>query len=92
MQFNLEHSDKFKKELDDYEKILINVPDGLQKDEINDLIRQLKSEVRAIDTQHSELFAGRKLPTMVTDSRQKIIDLRRKISKKIDSWKKAQTA
>lgn len=90
MHLNLEKSSRFKEEVDEYNQVIKNIPDGDLKTEINDLVKKLIFEVRSIDTQHSELFAGKKLPTMVTDSRQKILELRRKISKKINSWKQAQ--
>lgn len=90
MQFNLEKSERFKEEINGYKKVIDQIPDINLKNELDDLVKKLIAEVRAIDIQHGELFAGKKLPTMVVDSRQKIVELRKKISKKVDSWKKTQ--
>lgn len=87
MQLNLERSNRFQKEILEYREELSNITNDSIKLEIEDLIKKLIHEVRLIDSQHEELLSGHKLPGMVTDSRQKILELRRKISKKIKSCK-----
>lgn len=60
----------------------------IKKDLENDL-RSLASEVRLIDQLHQDLLFQKNLSNTVGDSKNKIIDLRKRISKKLDDWERS---
>lgn len=70
--------------IEDVKKIgdkIKNTEDENKKKEAQKLLNQLVSEVRNIDTQHNDLIFYRKQPTGMSDTREKIKDIRKKLDK-----------
>lgn len=86
----IEQSEKFKTEVDYFNKKIESITNETIKTELVGLLRKLIHEVKLIDTQHQELFYGKKLSSTVADNRQRIVEIRRKIARRISDWDAAQ--
>lgn len=91
MTLTVESSPRFKKEISDYKEKISKITNEDLKSELEDYLRTLVSEVRNLDVMHGELSVRRDLPSGVLDSRSNIISIRKKLEKKLESWKRAQT-
>jgi len=70
--------------IEDVKKIedkIKNTEDENKKKEAQKLLNQLVSEVRSIDTQHNDLIFYRKQPSGMSDTREKIKNIRKKLDK-----------
>lgn len=86
----IEQSEKFKTEVDNFNKKIESITNENIKTELTGLLRKLIHEVRLIDTQHQELFYGKKLSSTVSDNRQRILEIRKKLVKRISDRDAAQ--
>lgn len=87
----LENSQKFKTEFDNFKSKISQISNDALKKDLNDKLTQLLREVRFIDMQHQELFTKKEIPSMVTDSRNKLAEIRKYIIKKLDDWDRARS-
>lgn len=53
------------------------------KKEVNDLLQKLINEIRIIDNYHNDLTNLRRMPDDISRSREKILDLRKKIFRRM---------
>lgn len=86
----LEKSEKFQNEYNLFKEKIENIDNDKIKNDLNILLTKLLSEVRAIDNQHRSIYERRYQPSMTDDSRSKIIEIRKKISKTLDDWEKSK--
>jgi len=87
----LETSEKFKKEFEDYRERIEKISKESLKLELTGLLKEMLSKVRSIDVQHNQLFERKSLPTSVVDTRSNLLEIRRKIDKKLKDWERAES-
>ena len=83
---SLEKSERFQQEFNEYQRRCNQLSNQNAKTEVLNLLRLLHNEVRAVDGQHFSLLESKKMPSFVSDSRHKILELRRAIVKKLDEY------
>lgn len=90
MAINLESSPKFREDFNNLRDRIskINNNESL-KSELESLLRVLVTEVRSIDVMHGELTMHRELSEGVLNSRSRLLETRKKIIKKLESWERA---
>ena len=75
-QFQIEYKDFFSK--------IQKIPDDHPvKQELTSMLNQLLQEVKSIDIQHQELTVMQNISSGVNDSKRKIIEIRRQLTKKL---------
>ncbi len=82
----LENSEKFKTEFNNFKSKISEITNESLKKDLNDKLTQLLREVRFIDMQHQELLSRKEIPSMVPDSRSKLLEVRKYIIKKLEDW------
>lgn len=82
---------KSKKFLDEYQSFKTQI-DRIEnkpvKDELTRLLNDLVNEVKSLDKKHDQLMFETKLPESVSDHRNKLVELRKKILSKLEQHKK----
>lgn len=86
---NLENSEKFKKEFDNFKTKIASISNESVRKDLNEKLIQLLREVRFIDAQHQELLMRKEIPSMVPDTRSKLSEIRKYIIKKLEDWDRA---
>jgi predicted nuclease with TOPRIM domain len=84
----LEKSERFTKEYRDFSDRISKIDNEKVKKELVELLNRLLAEVRSIDRQHEDIIAGIKLPSRVNDHRDSVVDIRKKIIKRLEDWDK----
>lgn len=88
---SLEKSEKFQTEYKGYMKKIESIDNMRVKSELQGLMEKLITEVRSIDKQHYQLINTHTLPDITEDSKQRLIETRRKIAKLIGDYEKAKS-
>lgn len=83
MIVTLEHSEFFQQEFTQYQNKCNALPNTPNKTEIQSLMKSLLSEVQELDGQHAGLIDNKRMPGFVSESRHKILDIRKAIVKKL---------
>lgn len=86
----IENSDRFKTEFKSFQQRIDAITNENIKKELNDKMLQLLKEVRAIDQQHKDVWRTGQLPSMVTETRSNLTDIRKHINKRLDDWEKSK--
>jgi hypothetical protein len=84
----LEKNQKFQAEFQDFSERILKIDDEKIKKDLEDDLRSLLKEVKLIDQFHQDLLWQKNLSGSTGDSKNKILELRRKITKKLDGWEK----
>lgn len=85
----LEDNKKFREEFERFQNQISQITNENLKLELSGLLKDMLSEVRLIDQQHNQLFERKSLPTTVVDNRSKLLEIRKKIEKKLKDWSRA---
>ena len=75
------NSPRFKEEYQKISDFIEKTEDQTKKIETKRLLQELVSHVKKIDIDHSDIIVSGKLPSDTSDSRQKILEIRKKIFK-----------
>lgn len=81
--FKLLKSEKFITEYKQWYDRAVKVENEEAKKSLILLLQNLVEEVKTIDSKHQDLFTTHRIPTNVDENKQKIIDIRKKIEKKL---------
>jgi len=82
---SLEKSERFKKELENYQSYVEVIENPKVKAEYDKLLKSLVLEVKKINEQHMQLSLRNTLPDVVSDSRGRVTEIRKKLDKIIKS-------
>lgn len=85
----LEKSDRFKKEYTKFKEQIDAIEAPNLKQDLTNLLEDLVAEVRKVDTAASSSNIRFALTNNIPDSKNKIAELRRRITKRLDDYKKA---
>jgi hypothetical protein len=66
------------------------MPDGVSKQESQQLLNTLIAEIKKLDSMHMEMVYSRQLPTMGSEMKQDITSIRKKLETRIKDWSLAQ--
>lgn len=85
----VQKSERFKKEISEYQTVYEQMPDGPLKIEFNNLIGKLINSVKELDNRHVELAITRQLGVMAPDIRDAITQTRKKLQTITRDWKES---
>ena len=83
----LSNNERFLKEYNEIKGTIENISDLSLKNELGALLKDLVKEVKIIDQQHQEIFVTKTLSNSVSDHRNNISQIRKKIFSKITDYK-----
>ena len=87
----IEDSERFKKEYNDFKTRINNITDNNRlKTELLSKLNDLLKEVRYIDSQHLDILMAKQLPSIVDDTRSKLLELRQSIDKNLSNYEKSK--
>ena len=75
----------FQEDCEKYRTAIDSMPDGPAKQESQQLLNNLISEIKKLDSMHMEMIYARQMPSMGSDMRQDILVLRKKLDSKLKS-------
>lgn len=81
----IQNHPRFKQDYEQYLAKIQEIPEGEFKQEVTQLLNKLVAEVRKLDNMHMEMIYTRQMPSMGTDMKQDILNLRRKLDNKLKS-------
>lgn len=80
-------SERFQKEYQEFSRVLAEIDHHETKQRLDSLLNQLVREVKSIDARHEDMIMQKKLPAMVGDSRNNLLETRKKIDRVIRDWR-----
>ena len=87
---NLSNSPRFKEDYNNLSNRIDKITNEKLQSELRKLLVQLVNEVRNIDKNHERLLYDKKLPDSTVDSKSKLLEIRRKIDKRLSDWNRIQ--
>ena len=88
---NLEKSENFQKEYNEFNKQISTVSNESVRLELQGMLQNLLKEVRYIDQQHQDLSLNNRLPAGAIDSRQNVVLIRKNLISKLRDWEEVKT-
>lgn len=82
-------SERFLKEYNDFKSSASKISNDRIKTEVEKLITDLVFEVKSLDRKQEDLLIGRKVVDSLTEKKNKIADIRKKIYIKLQDCKKS---
>jgi len=79
-------SEKFQNEYNDFKTRIDKVDDLRLKSTLENLLRQLETKVKRLDSQHSELIMSRQMKSLGNDIKDELLDLRKSLDKKLKDF------
>jgi len=86
----LQRSSRFQEDCEKYRTAIDSMPDGVAKQESQQLLNKLIGEIKKLDSMHMEMIYSRQLPTMGGEMKQDITAIRQKLETRIKDWAQAQ--
>lgn len=75
----IQKSGRFKQDYDKYMSAIASLPDGEFKSHMLSTLNKLVNEIKKLDGLHAEMVYTRQLPSMGTDIKSTITELRREL-------------
>ena len=88
---NLEKSENFQKEYNEFNKQISAVSNESVKLELQGMLQNLLKEVKYLDQQHQDLSLNTRLPSAAIDTRQNIVLIRKNLMSKLRDWEEVKT-
>jgi hypothetical protein len=76
-------SSRFQKEYQEYCAKIEQITSSDTKNQANLLLKNLVNEIKKLDNQHQDMFAGNKMPMGLSDVRNNVVTIRKKLDKLI---------
>jgi hypothetical protein len=83
---SLLQSERFQQEYKQYQNKIEKITDLPTQNQAITLLKSLAAEVKKLDSQHQDMFAGNQIPMGLGDVRSNIISIRKKIDKLCKDW------
>jgi hypothetical protein len=83
---SLLQSERFQQEYKQYQDKIEKITDLPTRNQAITLLKSLATEVKKLDSQHQDMFAGNQIPMGLGDVRSNIISIRKKIDKLCKDW------
>ena len=84
-------SERFQKEYKEFKENISKIQNPQMKKELEDLLSKLVTEVKNLDNYHSDLIIGSNLPSSAPESKTKILEIRKRLNKRLADWKEANS-
>ena len=85
----LQRSSRFQEDCARYRKAIETMPDGVSKQESQQLLNTLITEIKKLDSMHMEMVYSRQLPTMGGEMKQDITTIRKRLETRLKDWLQA---
>lgn len=85
---SLLESEKFKSDFKNYQKQISKITDQSLKNQLENFLDKLVTLVKAFDTEHEEMIYSKSI-RLGNDKKDKIIEIRKMLDKKIRDWNEA---
>lgn len=85
----LQKSSRFQEDCARYRSAIDSMPDGVSKQDSQQLLNKLVAEIKKLDSMHMEMVYSRQLPTMGGEMKQDITAIRKKLETRIKDWSQA---
>jgi hypothetical protein len=82
----LEKSVRFQEDYNRYQSVISKMPDGNLKQEVNQLLNNLVSEIKKLDHRHMEMINSKQMASVGTEIKQDITTIRKQLELKIKDW------
>lgn len=86
---SLYNSERFQTELKEYKKIIDQIDEMNTKAQIENFVNKLVLEVKSFDKEHETMIFSKNMQNG-SPGRDKILELRKTIDRKINDWKESQ--
>ena len=83
---SLLQSERFQQEYKQYQEKIEKITDLPTRNQAITLLKTLAAEVKNLDSQHQDMFAGNQIPMSLGDVRGNIISIRKKLEKICKDW------
>jgi hypothetical protein len=81
-------SQRFQTEYQEYHAKIEKIANSDIKNQATTLLKTLVNEVKKLDNQHQEMFAGNQVPMGLSDIRSGIVGIRKKLDTLIKDWER----
>jgi hypothetical protein len=88
---SLLQSERFQQEYKQYQNKIEKITDLPTRNQAITLLKSLAAEVKKLDSQHQDMFAGNQIPMGLDDVRGNIISIRKKIDTLCKDWNSSKT-
>lgn len=78
---SLLESDAFKKEYAQLQNKIKNITNSAAQNQAATLLKKLVEQIKQLDSQHQDMFAGNQMPMGLNDVRSNITGIRKKLDK-----------
>jgi hypothetical protein len=85
----LSNNPKFLQEYQELSEKISKISNQDKKNELNDLLKKLVAEVKAIDSDHQELVFNPKLSVDATERKQNLLAIRKKLFDRVKDCERA---
>jgi predicted nuclease with TOPRIM domain len=79
-------NERFLAEYNEWKNKIDDLDNPNLKTELQELLNKLVFEIKKLDNQHQELFSSHHLPIGVAETKSNIVDIRKKILKKLRDY------
>jgi hypothetical protein len=81
-------SQRFQTEYQEYHAKIEKIANSDVKNQATTLLKTLVNEVKKLDNQHQEMFAGNQVPMGLGDIRSGIVGIRKKLDTLLKDWER----
>jgi hypothetical protein len=74
-------SQRFQEEYQTYQIKIKNITNEDVRNQATILLKTLVNEIKKLDNQHQDMFAGNKMPMGLSDARSNVLTIRKKLDK-----------
>ena len=85
---SLLESEKFKSDFKNYQKQISKITDQSLKNQLENFLDKLVTLVKAFDTEHEEMIYSKSI-RLGNDKKDKIIEIRKMLDKRLRDWNEA---
>jgi hypothetical protein len=79
-------SQRFQTEYQTYQAKIKNITNDDVRNQATVLLKTLVNEIKKLDNQHQDMFTGNKMPMGLSDSRNNVVTIRKKLDRLFKDW------
>lgn len=84
----LQDSEEFKNDYKKYQKAISEIKNTQLQNDCVELLKELRSAVHWVDSIHDQMYITHRLPTDVSEARNKIAHARKQLDQKINAYQR----
>ena len=90
--FSIEKSSQFQQEYKLFKDKIEKIDNDSLKKELESILQSLRSQVKLLDIQHNEFGFDNRLPPIITDTRNNIVETRKILSYKLKEYDQSRNS